>query len=261
MPATTRLSAAAAAPSPTTSLRTSRWRRVGTSRVAPSSSPTFPYRVRSPVAVTSNEPDPDTTFVPAKTSGACAGSLATGCDSPVSAASSIAIWSASVSRPSAGTTSPSRSSTWSPGTNAAAARETSRPSRQTRAVSAARRFSSARARSARVSRTTVTAVTGTSAASTTAAAHVVAQREVGRRGDEEQDRHRVGDDPAEQRREPGSPCLGHHAVRPETLEPLLCFVGREPGCGIGLEGSHRSRSSCPSADSGWFSADDGETGL
>ena len=169
MPATTRLSAAAAAPNPTTSLRTSRWRRVGTSRVAPSSSPTFPYRVRSPVAVTSYDPDPETTFVPAKTSGARAWSLATGCDSPVSAASSTAIWSASVSRPSAGTTSPSWSSTRSPGTNAVAARVTSSPSRHTRAVSAARRFNSARARSARASRITVTPVTGTSAANTTAA--------------------------------------------------------------------------------------------
>ncbi len=99
----------------------------------------WPISVPSAVATTTPRPWPATTSVPAKAiearspNGAAAPTgttaLATGTDSPVSAASCTASCAVQVRRRSAGTRSPASISTMSPGTTSAAGSVTRWPSR------------------------------------------------------------------------------------------------------------------------------------
>ena len=126
-----------------------------------------PYRVRSPVAATSIRASPLTSVVPPnrapEASAAVSASLgparfSTGKGSPVSSASSARAARLSSTIPSAGTMSPARSSSTSPGTTSSAATSTRRPSRRTRDRMATERFSASAAASARCSCTTSMAI-------------------------------------------------------------------------------------------------------
>lgn len=122
----------------------------------------LPTSVFIPVAVTTATAHPVATFVPRWTtfersaSGAserfraCA-SFATGDDSPVSAASLVRSTVLSMSRESAGTTSPLSSRITSPGTSSAAPTTRGMPARRTRAERPVSLRSAASARSARYS--------------------------------------------------------------------------------------------------------------
>ena len=142
----------------------SRCRRPGGGAMPPSAAPMRPISLRTPVALTRARPCPCTTSVPEYTHGrsappgACgrsppcgAGSLPTGTDSPVSSDSSTCRPAAASSRPSAGTRSPSPSSTRSPSTSSPAGSCRALPSRHTRAVGAPSSRSACRARSVRPS--------------------------------------------------------------------------------------------------------------
>ena len=121
--------------------------------------PIRPSCVRPPVAVTSTVPYPADTSAPENTNGRSsppgangpdspsrAARLRTGTDSPVSSDSSTDRSLASSTRASAGTRSPSRNSTRSPGTTSRPAMRTCCPSRTTsaRGLDRSRRASSAR---------------------------------------------------------------------------------------------------------------------
>jgi len=121
-----------------------------------------PSSVPMPVATTTPSPRPRVTIVPDQAmltrspSGMSASSsvrvtFSTGCDSPVSAASSTCSPNASASRRSAGTTPPASSNTKSPGTSSVATTVAIRPSRRTVAFSAASCCSARSACSARYS--------------------------------------------------------------------------------------------------------------
>ena len=102
----------------------------------------LPKLVEAPVPTTTPRPEPCWTIVPMNThddrsasarSATGATSLLTGKDSPVSTLSSLSSWSASSSRMSAGTMSPIRSATTSPGTSCVTSTFRWCPSRQTTA--------------------------------------------------------------------------------------------------------------------------------
>ena len=129
---------------------------------APSVSPAMrPTSVCTPVATTTARARPAVTWVPEYTMSwrsarpvdccSAATDLATGTDSPVSAASASCNCAASTRRASAATASPAANSTMSPGTSALASISCSLPSRSTRTRSAASRRSAAIERSARPS--------------------------------------------------------------------------------------------------------------
>ncbi len=119
------------------------WKAVSACR-SPRPTEIFPNAVRVPVETTTPLPAPWWTTVPMNAHddrsraesppGAPATAFSTGCDSPVSTASSHSSWIASSSRRSAGTMSPTRIETTSPGTSCAVGAVIWTPSRQTRAV-------------------------------------------------------------------------------------------------------------------------------
>ncbi len=113
--------------------------------VLASMSAMWPISVSMPVEVTISSPRPRVTAVfmytmqvrsPSGTSspGTGAGDLPTGRLSPVSAASSISMVAARLTRPSAGIRLPASTSTMSPGTSSSASISTAWPSRRTRAI-------------------------------------------------------------------------------------------------------------------------------
>jgi hypothetical protein len=157
--------AAAHAPSETPTNRrpvASSWRSSGVAEVSVSatSARIFPSSVVRPVAVTTAVAEPSVTIVPAYTMLARSASapfdgktavarFTTGTLSPVRADSSTASPSASITRASAGTSCPTRSSRTSPGTTAWADSASSAPSRRTRARSSRPSWSEVRMRSTR----------------------------------------------------------------------------------------------------------------
>jgi hypothetical protein len=118
-----------------------------------------PSSVAPPVATTIPSPRPPTTAVPAKaidrrsaiaaSTGSGSIEVGSGTDSPVRTLRSTRSASLRQTRRSAGTMSPVRSSTTSPGTRSAARMSPGAPARRTRAVGAVASRSEASARSDR----------------------------------------------------------------------------------------------------------------